>query len=303
MNSVVYLCHGSKEIHLQVYGSLLSLFSQSRNSSTEKLSRPYKIILYTDQAESVKKFWGERVDVVPLRKEQIQQWLGADSFIHRVKAQTLRSAAQTVLGDLIFLDGDTIFLSPVEKLFQSISDHQSLMHILESELAKPKDLLTKKIAKVLRRTDLQTSQGTFRMPMTTCMWNSGVIGIAQKNLKWTDEILELTDELYRKYQKHVMEQLAVSYILQNKSKVVGCSEHLIHYWDQKALFVQHIESFLAQYTEVEAAIQAWPTFQEKILKQYADLRLNSEKKKKSGFSWSKIWRPRTEGDGTRGWWG
>ena len=62
------------------------------------------------------------------------------------------------------------------------------------------------------------------------MWNAGVIGMnsSQKNL--LDTILWLSDVMYEKYQKHVMEQLAFSYCLQTNHTIKPTDYAIYHYW-------------------------------------------------------------------------
>ena len=98
------------------------------------------------------------------------------------------------------------------------------------------------------------------MGQETEMWNAGVIGLSQSNKAFFDDILDLTDQMYVKYSKHVMEQLAVSYVLQTRSQLISAEKTIYHYWNQKPEYQLEIQKFFGDYTNIDTALTAYSMF-------------------------------------------
>lgn len=140
------------------------------------------------------------------------------------------------------------------------------MHLEESRLAEPPDPLTRKIARFVRGKVWKIRGRELQIPPSTAMWNAGVIGVPARHFDVWDEILELTDQLYGGYQKHVMEQLAVSFCLQQRGPVRASDETVLHYWPRKEVFQEQIQLFLAQFPTAAAGLQGvaswrWPSLE------------------------------------------
>lgn len=254
--SLVYQAYGRWDIIEQVLFSLVSL----RRFYPDGF--PFPVQIFSDQPEKLKVFFGaeKNVQIVPITPEQIQRWRGAIDFVHRVKLEILKVAAEKSSGDLIYLDGDTYFSSSPTPLFEQISDRVSLMHLRESTLGEPADPLTKKIGKFVRRRKFNVLGVETEIPSTTAMWNAGLIGISKKNCGLLDSMIAMTDILYSEYQKHVMEQLAVSFYLQQHTEVRAGDPVVQHYWQLKEEFDAAIKQFLSRNPSFTAACAALPSF-------------------------------------------
>lgn len=256
---IVYQAYGREDIIRQVLFSVVSL--KSRAESTDG----WTIEIYTDQAERLERFfagWSE-VRIVPITAADIQGWRGAIDFVHRVKLKILEKATEHLHAPLIYLDGDTYFAKDPTPLFTQISPTRSLMHVRESRLDEARDPLTRKIAKFARRNVFQVDGEALRIPPSAEMWNAGVIGLHPVNFPLLPLMVELTDQMYGRYQKHVMEQLAVSYLLQTKTVLVSSHLEVIHYWQSKEAFDAAIGEFLAARATARDALAAihefrWP---------------------------------------------
>lgn len=262
MMKIVYQAYGRTDIIQQVLFSAVTLKARCQ------AGLPGMIEIYTDQMEMLEKFFAgdKQVRLIPLSSSQIKIYRGAIDFVHRVKLKILQQAAQDLEGHLIYLDGDTYFLKDPSSLFAQIKPHASLMHICESRLDTAKDPLTKKIARFVRKNRFTIAGEKLQIPLTTEMWNAGVIGIHAKLLEGPQggvlgEMVELTDQMYGLYQKHVMEQLAVSYILQEKTLVQPSNFEIVHYWSSKEAFDQAIATFLARYPSFDLAVANLGEFQ------------------------------------------
>jgi hypothetical protein len=224
---------------------------------------PLRVVIYTDMRALLEKFFAgdKRVELIEITAADLQRWRGEINFVHRVKLEVLQDCARRYRGSLFYCDGDTYFLSDPLSLFEVVNDGTSLMHIAETVIATSRDPLAKKIAKFLRGNEFAVSGKIVRVPPTTVMWNAGVIGISEKNCGWLGEMIGLTDAMYSKYKKHVMEQLAVSYYLQRESKVLPTDSVIYHYWDQKPEYQVAIDEFLAQYSTLVEAVANYSRFQ------------------------------------------
>lgn len=256
---IVYQAYGREDIIQQVLFSVVSLKSRAETTAN------WSIEIYTDQAERLTEFfqgWDE-VKIVPITSSEIKGWRGAIDFVHRVKLKVLEKATVGLNEPLVYLDGDTYFAKDPTALFQQISPSRSLMHIRETRLDQARDPLNKKIAKFVRKHSFTVEGAKIQIPQSSEMWNAGVIGIHPANFPLLGLMVDLTDQMYGQYQKHVMEQLAVSYMLQTKSVLVSSHLEVIHYWPSKEAFDSAIKTFMGSHKTAKEALAGigqfpWP---------------------------------------------
>lgn len=255
---LVYQAYGREDIIRQSLFSVASLLSVVKNES------PLKIWVYTDQPKLVDDFFkntnADRVQTHSITKEQIQNWRGPNSFVHRVKIKILQDAAQKFQGSLFYVDGDTYFLSDPTELFLNVNDQTSLMHVSENRIIDGKDPLSRKIARFLKRKHFLSRGQKIKIPLDLMIWNAGAIGVSEKNKKLLDEVLDLTDQTYSQYQKHVMEQLAFSYFLQKDTKVISADHVICHFWHQKEDYQLQIDQYLLTNKTIAEAVSNYPRF-------------------------------------------
>ena len=252
--NLVYQAYGRADILRQTAFSIVSLFKVVASSS------PLNVVVYTDNKKFFADFFGsnERLVIVEVTPDQIKKWRGAIDFVHRVKIEVLLDAAAKFTGSLFYVDGDTYFVTDPTKLFTSIGDEQSLMHVAEYKIADGRDPLAKKIRKFLADTVVEVSGEKVKVLPEHFMFNAGVLGLTEKNKNLLPLILELTDKMFVLYGKHVIEQLAFSYYLQTRTHVLTCDDVIGHYWNQKDDFQTSIDDFLAEFKTWDAAKGAYP---------------------------------------------
>jgi hypothetical protein len=265
---LVYQAYGSHEICQQTRFSILSLLKQI--DSSQKL----EVWIYTDQRKFFEDFFGTSgpVKCMDLTAERIAQWKGKISFVHRLKIEMLKDAGARFKGSLFYSDGDTYFLSSPLPLFNKVNDRTSLMHVKEGALDQNTDPLSKKILRFVKKHHFQIQNELVGIGPATEMWNAGVIGVSEKNKSLFSLILELTDQMYALYQKHVMEQLAVSFYLQTQSIILPADGVVMHYWNQKKEYQSEIDNFFAHYPDLESALENWRAFQPPALEQKPEKR-------------------------------
>ncbi len=262
MTTVVLLAHSSDTIISQNIFCLFSLLHQVGATGSGDL----QIFIYTDQPARFQKYFGDdsRIKYVELTPARVREWRGSIDFVHRVKVEMLRDAGTKLSGQvkttIFYVDGDTIFLKDPAPLFAKIDAKNSVMHELENYLDEGRDPLSKKMARFLRK---QWPAAYIKKQLSidhanelnahVAMWNSGVLGFTSDFFPRLDDVLQLTEELYTQYPKHVMEQLALSFYMQKCTHIHDAREYIFHYWRQKDAYNNWIAQFLSEHPNVEAA--------------------------------------------------
>ena len=258
---VIYQAYGQTAILEQNLFSVISLLKRHAG-----LSIVEKVVVYTDNPEYFKSYLGNHslLQYELITPERLLKWRGAIQFVHRVKIEMLLDAAALFpTSNLLYLDGDTYFVKDPHDLIAKIDAHHSIMHEAENIVNQGKDPLSKKVAHFLKKFEFRIDGKNIKIPPTMVMWNAGVLGFSPQFFLKLKNVLDLTDQSYSKYQKHVMEQLAFSYFLASISRIQAANEDIHHYWRQKNEYATLIQKFLAQNTNLEKALQAfdqieWP---------------------------------------------
>jgi hypothetical protein len=252
--TLVYLAHGREDILNQAIFSLVSLFSKLKETS------PLKIVIVTDRKKYFEDYLTGRVEIIEVSADQIKKWRGANDFVHRVKIEAVRAVASTHAGPIFFVDSDTFFREDPTALFSQVNDQVSLMHVAETVLKEGRDPLTKKLAQFYKKNKFEVAGQAVHITPEITMWNSGLFGISENNKKLFDLVLELTDKIHAVYPKHINEQLAFSYYLQTRTRVLPADRVVGHYWPQKEDYQKSIDLFLSENSNLEKALSAYPKF-------------------------------------------
>jgi hypothetical protein len=190
----------------------------------------WKVVVYTDEPGAFATL-GRGVVTEPMDAARLARWRGDIDFVHRVKLEVLLDCAARHPGTLLYVDSDTYFMRDPWALYAQLGDGTALMHECEGRLVERKNGIFRKMHRFVRTHDLPLPSGeVVRMPETTAMWNAGVVGLAPANVPLLRRALALTDVMHRLYPKHVTEQLAVSYVLQNALDLRATDDAIYHYW-------------------------------------------------------------------------
>lgn len=225
-NYLIYQAYGSPDI---LNEALFSIFSYLRRPAEAT------ILVYTDNPAHFRAVLGELPGVayVPIEPAQWRAWRGDIDFVHRVKIMVLQHAAAHYAGNLLYADTDTIFTQSPAEIFDLISQGQHFMHLSEGRLDNGNSL-NRKINRVLQAPDAPALVGGPIAP-TTCMYNAGVLGLRSLDAPLLAQVLALTEQLHRRYPKHVMEQLAFSVVWARQGPVREAAPWVYHYWDLKEI--------------------------------------------------------------------
>jgi hypothetical protein len=232
--SVVYLAFGPKRVVETACFSALTLAG-----STPKSDGAWQLIVYTDRPEAFRRYSLE-CEVPPL--ERVRQSDNSIDYPHRIKMLALRDCARHYGGDTLYLDGDTYFSQSAGPLFAALSDGASILHTPEYSLSED-------VRPQLHRT-IRT--GAFESPVLRAargqadltMWNAGTVGVAAKNAHLLDEALAASDELYRTYSYHIVEQLSWSLTLAQATPLLPAHDVINHYWDGREQVMDEVVRFL-----------------------------------------------------------
>ncbi|OGX86633.1 hypothetical protein BEN47_12510 [Hymenobacter lapidarius] len=276
--SLIYLAYGSKELHAEALYSLLSYYKVAHKAA--------QVLIYTDSPAAFRQVLGARNGVVypAVSFAQWQNWRGSSNKVYLLKIGVLGHAAQHYPGNLLFVDTDTIWQADPEPLFRQVQQGKYVMHVSEDRLAAG-NLLSRKVYRHLKGHVFPVGTQRYFVDERTILYNSGVIGMTFVAAERLPEVVDLADQLYATYNKHIMEQLAFSLWFGADRAVVEAAPYVVHYWNLKAarpllarVFRQHagqsLEEFYDRVTdlnikelhETEMRYRSLPSWRRTLLK-------------------------------------
>ncbi len=224
---MVYQAYGAEAILQECLWSLLSLARRMPAAEWPL------VVIYTDRPDWFKA-WPIPVpiDFQQVDAATIQAWRGPHQFVHRFKIEMLLDVQRRYPNPVLYLDTDTEFTQSPAHLLQRIAAGDRFMHVSEGSLARAQQPVLNKLLSFFRK------QGAFpelslQVSPQTEMWNAGVLGVPAPGTELPDRALQLTDALYPKYPKHIVEQFAFSVAYQEHSTVHSAAPWIFHYWNFK----------------------------------------------------------------------
>jgi len=230
---IVMQAYGSRDILNECAFALLSLCRQNNRDTL----KPLHVYIYTDQPTYFKAFEGcwlnlhfREVDASTLKA-----WRGAIDFVHRVKIEVLRDMASTYSGQILYLDTDVVFAAPVAEMMQRISEGKLYMHIMEGTIFPSENLVFQKLSRFFKNNQPTVNGSPVSIPENAVMWNAGVLGFHTQYKDVLEAVLSFTDEVYKQFPKHVVEQFAFSLYFQQTAPLLTAHNAIFHYWNLKEL--------------------------------------------------------------------
>jgi len=241
-NYILYQAYGKEDIINEAIFSILTILSHSRGKDCN-----FNIIVYTDKPDLFRAHLNG-LSIISYRQindEELKLWRGEIDFVHRVKIKIIQDFFANHTGNLLYCDSDTYFTSGPSVFFPLIKEGKLLMHINEGRIDSKKNSIFRKIYSFLKNNVFTLPNGkTLKIPLGTEMWNAGVLGLNASHAPILEDVLQLTDIMYARYNKHIMEQLAFSYFFQTNQAITATDNIIYHYWDFKE-FRAMINEFLA----------------------------------------------------------
>ena len=259
---VLYHAYGTIENYRQVLFSILTLhyYLQGGYSGV-------KIVVYTDNPN----FFEAYRDDLPLHMEYLSAELismmkGENGFVHRVKVCIIDQCFGKYKSHILYLDSDTYFTAHPASLFQKILAGCSVMNSNDYDLLSADELYENNdwllIRRAIKNYYYTIKNEVISIPLTTRMWNAGVIGINYQYRHVLGDVLDLTDQIYKNKPVFTAEQFAFSYFLQNGTSLHSSGDVIFHYWPNfggmywKQTYNYHLKIFFKRYRHLLVGEQA-----------------------------------------------
>ena len=220
---VVYIAFGTAQNYKQAAYSILTFIRYHGLN--------YSIHLFTDSPKAFKGL-DKFIEIHQIPDKNLQKWMHELRWIDRkgvntsypwiVKPYILRDLDDSIL----YLDSDTYVVKPLDDMISKIDKCNSLMCIFEYEL-----VMQKRLDKIIKNGLGGLISGN------TVMWNSSILGVHKENLDIFSEAIGLTKKILEvEPTLHTAEQLAISILLDMRTKILSSSDHIVHYWKSKGNF-------------------------------------------------------------------
>lgn len=249
MKYLLFLAHTREDLVREVIFSLISLLKKTEFTLPEGM----RVLIYTDQKPLFEEYFAEEPELLEkflfrtITSEIVAEWKGPHNFIHRVKICMINDALRHFCSredKLLYLDSDTYLLKSILPLFDLINEDYCLMHCNEGELEYRNNVNKVKHCRFLKGKTFNLTDKKVVIPLSTEMWNAGVIGIIGDSIGKVNDVLALNDDMYAQHPRHNIEQLAFSYVLSKAYQVLPTTKTVHHYWDHKD-FKSEVDEYLS----------------------------------------------------------
>jgi hypothetical protein len=188
---------------------------------------------------------GDRVKIVPITAEQVQEWKGEYNFVFRPKIKALEYYI-SLYGErpVLFLDSDTFLYRRDLDFRKLLEQNTAIMHEPEGKVSE----MTSKTAQTMWRSLQGKTFGGFTINKDHVMWNSGAIGIpADRNMEAVQLALQLCDEMRRAgITSFMTEQFSFSLALEKIYGLQPATPWIGHYWSNKEDWNEIISAFFLE---------------------------------------------------------
>lgn len=188
---------------------------------------PFEIVIYTDDSAYFQARLPAWVKYELLDKARQKEWAGSIQFVHRVKIMVLLDFMKSHRGSLIYADTDTFFTDRLEPIYEWIEQGDYAVHVAEGQISSRSNLTLRRLDSFLKK------HPDYAISRDQMMYNAGLLGLLSQNIEVVEEVLELTDQLYPIYHRHIVEQLAFSHAFATHGQVKEAYQQVYHYWGFK----------------------------------------------------------------------
>ena len=234
MNLLYFIVGNNTVYHTQCYFSILSFLVYKENVNG--------IYIYTDFPEFYKSL-GEKVRVIPLDQQKIDEWRGEHDFFWRVKIKVLEDFSKNNPEQLlVYLDTDTFLYQSSEKLLSALkTNNVSFMHKRETILWQKGHKQHKMWEQIHGK-----KFGGIVIDRDAYMWNAGVVALpAERQLATIQQALLVCDEMCAQgVTKKLIEQFSLSLMLGINYELRASDDVIGHYWGNKDGWNALISDFL-----------------------------------------------------------
>lgn len=269
-NYMLYLVFGEKDRKGILKELICSLLSFQKVSS-EETKKSTQIVIYSSNTFPLPDSLNNlNIIFKSLSEQEISESIRRNNgFTLALKVDALHNFFKTITkGNVLLIDSDTFFTKDPLSLFKLIERGNFIMHLKE-----PKIYQRPALRRYLNKKNLKDIQGNqFKIKPKTDIWNSGVVGLNDSHSQNLDSALSLIEQLTQDSDSHILEQVALSYVLQNNGKISSAHRYIVHYYFYKP-FVHVLGSYFNFSFDEDREIIRELTTQNVIQKNivYADL--------------------------------
>lgn len=223
MHRLLYVAYGREDLRTQALYAAMTALAHAREL-------PLAIHVVTDAPEAFAPV-GERIELRAASPADVASWVGPERFPLRVKPAVLRELARRFPADPVLLaDADTFFVGDVARVFERIRPGAAVLWEREYSVATSDMALMHRFRRRLRRARFRGAA----VDVAVDMWNSGAVGLHPAQFALVDDWLAFVDEVYPPTRRWILEQFAISWVLQRSGVAISpCEDVLVHYWFDK----------------------------------------------------------------------
>ncbi|HVG40401.1 MAG TPA: hypothetical protein VM888_02225 [Chitinophagaceae bacterium] len=231
MHYILYLAHSNEGYINECRFSLLKYLSVYNLKPPTDTA----VVIYTDKPALFENFipFFTHFHLEEITSATVKDWQEGTGYVHRAKPKMIQDFFTKYKGDLIFFDTDTYITTPIEPLWNDMENGIIYMHQSEGIIDQTKNPEFKKWDNFLQKANLDYGNKKFEYVPHFQIWNSGVLGLKASLAPVIEDVLLLIDSIYKQFPKHIAEQVACSYCLQNHGTIKSAKEHVAHYWNLK----------------------------------------------------------------------
>ena len=223
MHRLLYVAYGRDDIRTQALYAALTALAHAGDL-------PLAIHVVTDAPAGFAPLAG-RVEILPATAAEVSGWLGPERFNLRVKPAVFRDFARRYPSDPVLLvDADTFFVGDVARAFGRIRPGAAVLWEREYAVATADTAVMHRFRRRLGRARFRGAP----IDLGVDMWNSGAVGLDPAQFPLVEDWLAFVDEVYPPTRRWILEQFAISWVLQRSGVAISpCEDVLVHYWFDK----------------------------------------------------------------------
>src|SRR5579872_253689 len=201
-----------------------------------------EIVVVTDRP-ALYRWLRESITIDSLSPATLRAWRGPSDDTFRPKLEAVRQLASGSGVDVALVDTDTMARHDLTPFAHRLAAGAILMHRREYLLASP----PRKNDRHLAREILGRSwHGIMPDPVTTSMWNSGVLASSHAHTGIFDTALAVFDEMRPLTRYFAVDQLACSVAFPTYGPLEEAAPWFDHYWANRPWFDRAVERFLSR---------------------------------------------------------
>ncbi len=223
MHRLLYVAYGRDDVRTQARYAAMTALAHAGEL-------PLVIHVVTDAPEAFAPLEG-RVEIVSATAADVARWLGPERFNLRVKPAVVHEFVRRYPSDPFLLaDADTFFVGEVRRAFERIRSGAAVLWEREYAVATSEMAVMYRFRRKLRRARFRGAT----IDLDVDMWNSGAVGLDPAQFELVDDWLGFVDEVYPPTRRWILEQFAVSWVLQRAGVSISpCDDVIVHYWFDK----------------------------------------------------------------------